>query len=45
MPGRLVKDDKEAELLEADSVNSVKVIRIADFINSVVATRRWDQPS
>jgi hypothetical protein len=40
MPGRLVEDDKEAELLEADSVNSVKEIRIADFINSVVATRR-----
>ena len=34
---------EEAARLEADSVTTVREVRIAAFINTVVATRRWDR--
>jgi len=43
--GRLVKSDKEAKWLEADKITDVQVMRIADFINRVVAKRRMPKHS
>lgn len=43
-PGRLIGEAGAKDVMEnAHNVSSVDVIRIADFINNVVATRRWEQ--
>ena len=41
LAGRLVSGPEEADTLEASSLTDVREVRIAAFINTVVATRRW----